>query len=1032
MQPAERTAAPRFTLVLARFVVRNRNAIGALMGLITLFFAYPIANGFFALAGAQLPGPTVRLNTNARDLFPEHPFIHAQDKFAGRFGNSTLIAVAMVVEDGTIFTPENLQKIDRITKSLDGWDYEAHADERRKLRAELRDAGLLTPKQIEDALDDQYPSYPINHYYVRSLTHESTRVVDIEPSGAMVGGFLIEEMPQTQEEADLVRKAVHEKIPFVFGNLVSTDEKAALVTAGFVTDRLDHRAIFQAVFDHVMKIQARESDANTRVYVTGVPILTGWILQHAREIVIFVGLAVAAIFGLLWLYFRRGHGVAIPLICAAITVIWGLGFTGWAGLTFDPLILVIPMIITARAVSHTVQMAERFFEDYEAIHEQFDDENEAKLHAATTAMAELLVPGTLGVLTDVAGLLMILVTTIPQMRSLGIFGAFWVAAIVFTVELMHPILICWFPPPRDWHHFVPVFMVRFTRAVGNLTTDPFGKWAVAGVTVATFLVSGWLALFHSQIGEAAPGTTLFWPDHPFNEAAAEITRKFGGADTLIVYADGDRDGSASDLEPLALMERLERELTTRADARGAISLVPIMRTVGSQVRYGDPKFETLPDDTGRVRGTIFQVRNASPPGALNLFLTPDGRAASTTVFFADHKGETIRRAVRVASRFVEENPLGLVAIRLDANHAPADAGALNPEAIKDFLYYVIGPVLPKRAHSLRVRLRQDDGSYVESPVKRVAIDGAPEWLEQFGARATEQYLQAKADVGPGEVFTWPAELEHFDASAVDQWWEDPELGIRAVAAETNRLLVQDLKGREPDPVFQPTQSWARGVQFTMAGGLMAILAAVNEEVERAHLANISLIFLVIFVMHSVTYRSAISGGIILLQIMTATLISLAYMAVAGLGLNVNTLPVQSVGVGIGVDYAIFIVDRIRQEVVGTRGDIDEAIRRAIRTTGMAVTFTVTTVVGGIVFWSFSTLRFQAEMAWLLTILMVINMLGAITVVPAFYSILRPKVAVSLLEAQVEEEPASSPRADTRAADDAAGRTPAARSSAGQP
>ena len=63
---------------------------------------------------------------------------------------------------------------------------------------------------------------------------------------------------------------------------------------------------------------------------------------------------------------------------------------------------------------------------------------------------------------------------------------------------------------------------------------------------------------------------------------------------------------------------------------------------------------------------------------------------------------------------------------------------------------------------------------------------------------------------------------------------------------------------------------------------------------------------------------------------------------------------------------------------------------------MAVAFTATTIVGGITPWIFSSLRFQAEMALLLSILMVINMLGAITVVPAFYSILRPQVATALL------------------------------------
>jgi predicted RND superfamily exporter protein len=271
----------------------------------------------------------------------------------------------------------------------------------------------------------------------------------------------------------------------------------------------------------------------------------------------------------------------------------------------------------------------------------------------------------------------------------------------------------------------------------------------------------------------------------------------------------------------------------------------------------------------------------------------------------------------------------------------------------------------------------------------------PDWLEDFSTGAAENYETAFYDLEEGEVFTWPDSLAEWDSADVDWWWESKEHGIRAVAVNTTQLIVHDTKAVESIPSYQPTKSWTRGAQFVMAGGFMGITAATNDEVERSHIANIALIFLVIFVLHSVTYQSIPSGFIILLQIATATMLSLAYMAVRGVGLDINTLPVQSVGVGIGVDYAIYIVDRIRQEVADT-SDIDEAIRRAVSTTGMAVTFTATTIVGGIALWGFSNLRFQAEMAQLLTILMIINMIGAITVVPTFYSILRPKVATALL------------------------------------
>ena len=156
--------------------------------------------------------------------------------------------------------------------------------------------------------------------------------------------------------------------PIIFGRLVSTDEKGALITAGFVTDRLANRETYMAVFDHVQQIKADLEDENhandPRLGLPDPDRLDhqarlrdpGLRRRHDRDDL-----------PLLWLYFRRWHGVLIPAVAAMMTVIWGLGFTGWMGITFDPLILVIPMIITARAVSHTVQMAERFFEDYEVM-----------------------------------------------------------------------------------------------------------------------------------------------------------------------------------------------------------------------------------------------------------------------------------------------------------------------------------------------------------------------------------------------------------------------------------------------------------------------------------------------------------------------------------------------------------------------------------------------------------------------------------------------------------------------------------------
>jgi predicted RND superfamily exporter protein len=1007
------------TLRFARFVVHHRAIFGSLLILLTAFFFYPTLNAFTTALGYPLPGPVTRVDTVARDLWPDHPFIHAQDKFANDFGAASTVAIAVIVKDGTIFNPTTLAKIAAITNGLDGvgvecseaeksnpackdgykYRYDSQTEAREELRAKLEEGENLTPNQILKRLDQAYPPYPVNHDQVESVSHRSSRVVSIEPDGSITSKILMEEVPETAEEAEGIRELVRQNPPYLYGRLVSWDEKGALLTAGFVTDRLASREVYQAVFDHVQQMKAEE-DENHAVYISGEPVHIGWILKHAFEIGLYILLTITVIFVLLWAYFRRWHGVFIPFLAGLATVIWGLGYTGWRGITFDPLILVIPMIITARAISHTVQMAERFFEDYEVMLPQIGDPQQAKVEVATHAMGELIVPGTLGIVTDVAGLLVIMLTTIPQMYNLGEFGAFWVISIIATVELLHPILICYLPAPTEHEHFLPSFMIRFTNFIGWVTTHPTWKYAIAIGTVVLLGVSTYITLYHSKIGESRPGSPLLFPDHEFNVATSAIAEKFGGVDFIVMYVNGDRDNASADPEPIRRIEQFERFLRVHTNLGASVSIAPIIAAYWRQQHYGDPKWRFIPEHPGTLRAAIFQLQTNGPPGFLRPFLTDDGRNANIRFFYPDHKGDTIVEVVTASRYFIEQNPIGEVIVRLDMDHAERDDGWGTYNKWADFFYYMFGPMLPPRNHTLNVRLRGADGSYQAVPV-RPASEGLPEWLEEFREGAVADYESAASAVEEGQVFTWPETLADWSPEDVDQWWESQEHGIRAVGVNTKDLIVHDLKAVDGAPRYQPTNSWTRGVQFVMAGGVMGVLAAINDEVERSHVANITLIFFVIFVLHSVTYQSIPSGFIVFLQIATATMLSFAYMAIRNIGLNINTLPVQSVGVGIGVDYAIYIVDRIRHEVLDTE-DIDEAVRRAVRTTGMAVSFTATTIVGGIVLWSFSNLRFQAEMAQLLSILMVINMFGAMTVVPAFYSVFRPKVATKLLEEEKAE------------------------------
>ena len=102
---------------------------------------------------------------------------------------------------------------------------------------------------------------------------------------------------------------------------------------------------------------------------------------------------------LLGVYFRQWYGVVLPVASALLSAVWGLGFISLMEYNLEPLVLVIPMLITARAISHSVQFVERFYEEYERQHD--------KSEAVITSMAHLLLPGTLAILTDALGIYVI-------------------------------------------------------------------------------------------------------------------------------------------------------------------------------------------------------------------------------------------------------------------------------------------------------------------------------------------------------------------------------------------------------------------------------------------------------------------------------------------------------------------------------------------------------------------------------------------------------------------------------------------------
>ena len=215
------------------------------------------------------------------------------------------------------------------------------------------------------------------------------------------------------------------------------EDRAALIRASFIEGIIDHRKLFQELDQRVVKPVV---DDETEVVVAGEPQLYGWVYQYAGEIYWILAATAVLAWILLYLYFRDWKGALRPTISGLIAAVWGLGFIHLIGFSLDPLTLVIPFFITARAVSHSAQMHERYYEEYKK--SGWNQEQ-----AIIQSFAALFVPTLSGILTDALGVLAILLVPIVLLQKLALTASFWIGAIVVSELFLNPIVYYYLKPP---------------------------------------------------------------------------------------------------------------------------------------------------------------------------------------------------------------------------------------------------------------------------------------------------------------------------------------------------------------------------------------------------------------------------------------------------------------------------------------------------------------------------------------------------------------------------------------------------------
>ena len=188
--------------------------------------------------------------------------------------------------------------------------------------------------------------------------------------------------------------------------------------------------------------------------------------------------------------------------------------------------------------------------------------------------------------------------------------------------------------------------------------------------------------------------------------------------------------------------------------------------------------------------------------------------------------------------------------------------------------------------------------------------------------------------------------------------------VRRVKELREDLGINDLNFRLEHEALEDMASGGEvseeRLRFRLATGNVGVMAATNEDIEAAEKPMLLLVFGAIIILCLLTYRSLLGTLCIVLPLVLVSTLAESLMAIYGIGLKVNTLPVVALGVGIGVDYGIYIYNRL--DILLKEGlSLNEAYYQTLRLTGRAVIFTGFTLAAGVGTWMFSALQFQADM-----------------------------------------------------------------------
>ncbi len=571
-----------------------------------------VITGIFLYGAFRIRGEVI-----LQDMLPyDHPYLKLHNRFSEVFGTGgSTVAIALRSKKGDIFNPSFLTKFQKMTNEVLMWD-----EVIRSLTVSIATRSVKV---------------------VRALKKGEINVVPI----------MWPDVPKNPQEMETLKLNVFSN-PAYNGSLVSRDGTAALLLT-----ECKENISYERIFQLLRKLDKDYTDAETDVHIIGYPMLMGWIYSLKPQMYMVFGISIAAIAFVLWIIFLNVPGMISPLVNAFILTIWGLGFIGFTGLNFNPLLYVLAFLVGSRMIGNSHQIAYRYFEELNA---SGDDRS----RACYETMRTMFIPNFAAVIADVAGFMVLFIAKIALMQHLAIIMSFWMMSIIMT-GFMVP-AVCSLVPLRvvskewakescqvDWKARIMMAMTRFSIGPGT-------RYIVGALIVLVTVFCFWQTS-KLKIGDPTPGSPIFYAKHTYNQDQAMINRLFdASSENFLLFFEGAKD-SVYDPQVLLTFEAFDRHMLERLPDiyKSPDSVVNTVKMVNVTLHDGDQMWFQLVRNTNLLTGLMGYVKSVTDLATMGRYMDTTQERAQLTIYFADHTSDNLLRIRDAAYDFFRNHPMKL-------------------------------------------------------------------------------------------------------------------------------------------------------------------------------------------------------------------------------------------------------------------------------------------------------------------------------------------------------------------------------------